>query len=104
MLALPQRSPYPLIVACTWRIPACTAAIEFATASSASLWVWIPQVTAGASGSASSAARVSPTIRSRSSVSVPPFVSHSTRLRAPAWRAARRVASAYPASARYPSK
>ena len=37
-----------MIVAWTWRTPAWTAAIEFATASSASLWVWIPQVTAGA--------------------------------------------------------
>ena len=34
-------------MAWTWRTPAWTAAIELATASSASLWVWMPQVTAG---------------------------------------------------------
>ncbi len=82
------------MVAWTWRIPAATAAIELATASSASLWVWMPQVTAGASGSASSVARTSPMIAVSSSVSVPPFVSHRTSVRAPAWRAARSVASA----------
>ena len=75
-------------------MPAATAAIELATASSASLWVWMPQVTAGASGSASRLARTSPMIVTSSSVSVPPFVSHSTSVREPAWRAARRVASA----------
>ena len=75
-------------------MPAVTAAIEFATASSASLWVWIPQVSAGAAGSASTLARTSPTIRSSSSVIVPPFVSHRTSVRAPASRAARSVASA----------
>ncbi len=72
-------------------MPAATAAIELATASSASLWVWIPQVTAGASGSASRLARTSPTIATSSSVSVPPLVSHRTSVRAPAWRAARSV-------------
>ena len=81
-------------MAWTWRIPAATAAIELATASSASLWVWIPQVTAGASGSASSEPRTSPMIETSSSVIVPPFVSHRTSVRAPAWRAARKVESA----------
>ena len=85
-------------------MPAWTAATELATASSASLWVWIPQVTAGAPGSPSRAMRVSSTIRSSSSVSVPPFVSHRTSERAPAWRAARSVARAYGPSALKPSK
>ena len=82
------------MVPCTWRMPAATAAIELATASSASLWAWMPHVTAGASGSASSDARTSPMIALSSSLRVPPFVSHRTSVRAPAWRAARRVASA----------
>jgi hypothetical protein len=75
-------------------MPAATAAIEFATAISASLWVWMPQVTAGAAASFSSESRTSSTIRSSSSVSVPPFVSHRTSVREPASRAARNVASA----------
>ena len=41
-LALPQRSPKPLIVPCTWRAPAATAASVLATASSPSLWQWMP--------------------------------------------------------------
>src|SRR6266478_4777085 len=40
--ALPQRSPKPLNVPCTWLIPSPTAASEFATAHSASLCTWIP--------------------------------------------------------------
>ena len=82
------------MVAWTWRIPAATAAIELATASSASLWVWIPHVTSGASGSPSSVSLTSVTMRTSSSVSVPPLVSHRTSVREPAWRAARRVESA----------
>jgi hypothetical protein len=54
----------------------------------------MPQVTAGASRSAPRLAIVSPTIASRPSVSVPPFVSHRTIVRAPACLAARSVASA----------
>ena len=38
-LALPQRSPRPLIVPCSWRAPASSAARELATAFSVSLWV-----------------------------------------------------------------
>ena len=38
--ALPARSPMPLIVHSTWRAPAWTAAIEFATARPRSLWQW----------------------------------------------------------------
>src|SRR5580692_8686873 len=41
-LALPQRSPQPLIVPCTWRAPTSTAASELATPHSASLWQWMP--------------------------------------------------------------
>ncbi len=77
------------MVAWTWRTPAATAAIEFATARSASLWVWMPHVTAGASGSASSVVITSVTTATSSSVSVPPFVSHRTSVREPAPRAAR---------------
>src|SRR5207249_11949572 len=38
--ALPQRSPKPLSVPCTWPTPSATAASEFATAHSASLCTW----------------------------------------------------------------
>ena len=41
-LALPQRSPSPLSVPWIWRAPARTAASEFATACSVSLWAWMP--------------------------------------------------------------
>ena len=41
-LALPQRSPRPLSVPWIWRAPARTAASEFATACSVSLWAWMP--------------------------------------------------------------
>ena len=41
-LALPQRSPSPLSVPWIWRAPARTAANEFATACSVSLWAWMP--------------------------------------------------------------
>ena len=39
---LPQRSPMPFIVPCTCVAPARTAASVFATASSQSLWQWMP--------------------------------------------------------------
>ena len=73
-------------------MPAATAAIEFATASSASLWVWMPQVTRrGVRVGRRARPRRRPTIATSSSVSVPPFVSHRTSVRAPASRAARSV-------------
>jgi hypothetical protein len=43
-LALPQRSPYPLTQPCTWVAPASTAASVLATATSESLWVWMPRM------------------------------------------------------------
>ena len=46
-LALPQRSPRPLSVPWIWRAPARTAANEFATACSVSLWAWMPTMVAG---------------------------------------------------------
>ena len=46
-LALPQRSPRPLSVPWIWRAPARTAANEFATACSVSLWAWMPTMIAG---------------------------------------------------------
>ena len=42
-LALPQRSPQPLIVPWTWVQPASIPAKAFATATSQSLWVWMPR-------------------------------------------------------------
>jgi hypothetical protein len=39
-LALPARSPMPLMVTSTWRAPAWTAASVFAVASPRSLWQW----------------------------------------------------------------
>ena len=41
-LTLPQRSPTPLMVPCTWIAPSRTAVSELMTAISPSLWVWIP--------------------------------------------------------------
>ena len=46
--ALPQRSPKPLIVPCTCTAPASTAASELATATSQSLWQWMPTGTRSA--------------------------------------------------------
>ena len=43
--ALPQRSPIPLIVPCTCRIPDSTATSELATAISQSLCAWMPSGT-----------------------------------------------------------
>src|SRR2546426_5393435 len=44
-LALPHRSPIPLIVPCTWSTPSWIAISELATAISASLWAWMPSGT-----------------------------------------------------------
>src|SRR5208283_545427 len=38
--ALPERSPIPLTVVCSWNAPACAAVIVFATAQPISLWQW----------------------------------------------------------------
>jgi hypothetical protein len=76
-LALPQRSPSPLSVPWIWRAPARTAANEFATACSVSLWAWMPTWSPGIT------LQTSPTIFSTSCGSVPPLVSHSTTQRAP---------------------
>ena len=76
--ALPQRSPSPLIVPCTWRAPARRAAKELATAFSVSLWVWMPTWDPGMTST------TAPTMDSTSWGSVPPLVSHSTTQRAPA--------------------
>ena len=46
-LALPVRSPMPLIVPCTCVAPASTAASVLATAQPESSWVWIPSATPG---------------------------------------------------------
>ena len=60
-LALPQRSPRPLSVPCTWRAPARTAASELATALPVSLWQWMPRRSPG------TCRATSPTMRSISS-------------------------------------
>ena len=88
MLALPQRSPSPLIVPCTWRTPARTAASVLATAFSVSLCVWMPSRSPGIF------LATSPTMRSTSCGRVPPLVSQSTSQRAPAFSAAARQAMA----------
>ena len=79
-LALPQRSPRPLIVPCTMRTPARTAARELATAFSVSLWQWMPSRSPGMPCSSTTWR----TMASISCGSVPPLVSHSTTQRAPA--------------------
>ena len=84
MLALPQRSPRPLIVPCTWRTPARTAASVLATAFSVSLCVWMPSLSPG------NFLQTSPTMRSISCGRVPPLVSQSTSQRAPFFSAAAR--------------
>ena len=86
-LAFPQRSPNPLRVPWTCSAPSTTAASEFATAHSPSLCAWIPS-------GVRTCRRVSRTISATSEGSVPPLVSQSTRQRAPARSAARRVSSA----------
>ena len=83
-LALPVRSPIPLIVPCTWVAPASTATSVLATAQPASSWVWIPSATSG------SAACTSSTTWCTYVGSEPPLVSHSTTRSAPAPAAARR--------------
>ena len=71
-LALPVRSPYPLIVPWSCVAPASTAATELATAQPVSFWAWMPI------GRSPKWATTSPTMRPMSWGSVPPFVSHST--------------------------
>ena len=86
-LALPQRSPTPLMVPCTWMAPSRTPTSELTTAHSESLWVWIPNGCARAGLS-------SQMIRSRSQGRVPPLVSHSTTVSAPPRMAACNVSNA----------
>ena len=85
--ALPQRSPYPLMVPCTWSTPSVTAASELATAHSASLWTWMPSGVFTCCFTAF-------TMATRSCGNVPPFVSQRTSQWAPAASAALRVWSA----------
>ncbi len=49
-LALPARSPMPLMVHSTWRAPAWIAASVFATARPRSLWLWVEKMTFSAPG------------------------------------------------------
>ena len=82
---MPQRSPKPLIVPWTCTAPASTAASELATANSQSLWQWMPTGTATDSTTFRTA-------RAMSSGIVPPLVSQSTTMPAPASAAARKAA------------
>ena len=81
---LPHRSPTPLVVPCTWAAPASTAARALATATPASLWVWMPTLHPTASAAARVAAATCSGI-------APPFVSHRQTVSAPASSAARSV-------------
>ncbi|CAB4830834.1 unannotated protein [freshwater metagenome] len=95
---LPARSPYPLIQPWTWVTPAETAASEFATATPASLWQWIPSdVEVIDSRTCATVCVISPG-------SDPPFVSQSTRHSAPACSAAPKTRSANSGFSRKPSK
>ena len=78
-LALPVRSPHPLIVPWTCVAPISTAAIELATPHSASLWQWIP--TRMLPSSVPTASRVASVTCDGSD---DPFVSQRTTVSAPA--------------------
>ncbi len=86
-LALPQRSPRPLIVPWTMVAPASTAASEFATANSLSLCAWMPTL-------ALNMEWASRTALSISLGRLPPLVSQRTRYSAPASSATRRTSRA----------
>ena len=86
-LALPQRSPQPLIVPCTCMQPASTPASAFATARSLSLCVWIPSRVGTAFFTAATTSRI---VLGR----LPPLVSHMQIQSAPASAAALIAASA----------
>ena len=82
--------------------PAITPASEFATASSQSLWVWIP--TRVGLPAPASAERSASTPSRMASGCEPPLVSHSTTHVAPARAAQRQTSTAYSASRAKPSK
>ena len=96
---LPQRSPMPLIVPCTCVAPARTAASVLATATSQSLWQWMPS---------SHAERAAAPRRTRSAISsgsVPPLVSHRmTHVRPGVLRRPAASAGRTPGCALKPSK
>ena len=80
------------------RAPSTTAASEFATPHSASLWVWMPSAAPGR------AARTVRTAWAISCGSVAPLVSHSVIQCAPASAATRRHSTAYSLCAAKASK
>ncbi len=84
----------PFMVPWTRLAPSPTAAIEFATPHSASLWVWIPTTS---ESKRSTTARVACRI---SCGRLDPLVSHSVTFSAPASSAASRHSSAYSESSR----
>ena len=78
-LQLPVRSPYPLMVPCTWTAPPRTPASALATPVPASSWRCTPTPT--------SLPKYSTTARTMCSIwsgNEPPLVSHSTSRLAPA--------------------
>ena len=79
---MPQRSPMPLIVPCTCTAPCSTAIRLLATASSESLWQWMPSGVGTAAATASTPAAISSGRR-------PPLVSQRQSRSAPASAAAR---------------
>ena len=85
--ALPVRSPYPLMVPCTWVAPASTAARVLATAQPVSLWQWMPTRTPVDSTTSLTTSPTQPG-------SIPPLVSHSAITEAPASYAVRSTSSA----------
>jgi hypothetical protein len=86
-LALPQRSPTPLIVPCTWIAPWRTAVSALITAHSPSLCVWMPNGWCIDSF-------IARMMLSTSQGMVPPLVSQSTTVSAPPRIAACSVARA----------
>ena len=100
--ALPHRSPYPLMVPCTMSAPATTPSSVLATASSQSLWVWIP--TLAELPISRSAPRIASTPALIADGMLPPLVSQRTTQDAPARAAERQTSVAYSASRAKPSK
>ena len=82
-----MRSPYPLIVPCTWLAPASTAASVLATAQPVSLWQWMPTRTPVVS-------MTSLTTSETHGGSIPPLVSQSAITSAPASYAVRSTSRA----------
>ncbi len=97
-LALPQRSPSPLSVPWIWRAPARTAASEFATACSVSLWAWMPTWSPGMTFTTSRDDRFD-LVRQRAAVGVAEHHPARALARRRPWRRRARIAD-WPCSRR----